>query len=309
MPPSTSLISREGPCCSTSAWVFRRWSVSGTICKPSTARTRPASRRTSSTRGGASPVEGLIAIVGLESHPEGGKRGAYDRISFFDPAGLASGAPVVSVDREKKEAVGRQARQRRSRVAARRRAHRGPRPRPLPAGAREGRPLRSPRRGRRRGLGERRHVPRHGAPRRRLPTVVVGPDGEREVRRDGQAPPGPRRRRVQRQPRQAPGARAAALLRPQPHGGGPATCLPAPQSETRSSTASSPRSPATGAAGLRGRLRRSPAPSPRRRPQGASGSCARSTPARTRPGSGSPTRRRAPSTSPGRTSTASGTTS
>ncbi len=58
-------------------------------------------------RGGASPVEGLITIVGLESHPEGGKRGAYDRISFFDPAGLASGAPVVSVDREKKEAVGR----------------------------------------------------------------------------------------------------------------------------------------------------------------------------------------------------------
>lgn len=49
----------------------------------------------------------MIAIVGLESHPEGGKRGAYDRISFFDPAGLASGAPVVSVDREKKEAVGR----------------------------------------------------------------------------------------------------------------------------------------------------------------------------------------------------------
>lgn len=49
---------------------------------------------------------------------------------------------------------------------------------------------------------------------------MVGPDGEREVRRDGQAPPGLRRRRVQRQPRQAPGARAAALLRPQPHGGG-----------------------------------------------------------------------------------------
>ena len=220
MPPSTSLISREGPCCSTSAWVFRRWSVSGTICKPSTARASPASRRTSSTRGGASPVEGLITIIGLESHPEGGKQGAYDRISFFDPAGLASGAPVVSVDREKKEAVGRQARQRRSRVAARRRAHRGPRPRPLPAGAREGRPLRSPRRGRRRGLGERRHVPRHGAPRRRLPTVMVGPDGEREVRRGGQAPPGLRRRRVQRQPRHAPGARAAALLRPQPHGGG-----------------------------------------------------------------------------------------
>ena len=40
------------------------------------------------------------------------------------------------------------------------------------------------------------------------------------MRRDGQTPPGLRRRRVQRQPRQAPGARAAAPLRPQPHGGG-----------------------------------------------------------------------------------------
>ena len=40
------------------------------------------------------------------------------------------------------------------------------------------------------------------------------------MRRGGQAPPGLRRRRVQRQPRHAPGARAAALLRPQPHGGG-----------------------------------------------------------------------------------------
>ena len=210
-------------------------------------------------RGGASPVERLITIVGLESHPEGGKRGAYDRISFFDPAGLASGAPVVSVDCEKKEAVGRFANGGREWRPAGEPTKVLGHDLSLP-GLGKVAPLRSPRRGRRRGLGERRHVPRHGAPRRRLPTVMVGPDGEREVRRDGQTPPGLRRRRVQRQPRQAPGARAAALLRPQPCDrnrmeAGPATCLPAPQSGTRSSTASSPRSPATGAAGLRGRLR------------------------------------------------------
>lgn len=308
MPPSTSLISREGPCCLTSAWVFRRWSVSGTICKPSTVRTRPASRRTSSTRGGASPVEGLITIVGLESHPEGGKRGAYDRISFFDPAGLASGAPVVSVDREKKEAVDRFANGGCEWRTAGEPTEVLGHDLSLP-GLGKVVPLRSPRRGRRRGLGERRHVPRHGAPRRRLPTVVVGPDGEREVRRDGQTPPGLRRRRVQRQPRQAPGTRAAALLRPQPHGGG-ARHLPPGTSKwnkvehrifaqiTRSWRGGPPGSleviagPVASTTTSRGlRVMREVDP--------------RSYEA----GSGSPTRRRAPSTSPRRTSTASGTTS
>lgn len=254
MPPSTSLISREGPCCSTSAWVFRRWSISGTICKPSTARTRPASRRTSSTRGGASPVEGLIAIVGLESHPEGGKQGAYDRISFFDPAGLASGAPVVSVDCEKKEAVGRFAN-----------------------GGREWRPA-----------GEPTEVLGHDLSLPGLGKVV--PYGARNVGADeGWVSVGMSRDTAHltvASPRswwdQMGSERCAgtARLLPACDGGGsngsrdrlrerelqlfcdrnrmeagPATCLPAPQSGTRSSTTSSPRSPATGAAGLQGRLR------------------------------------------------------
>lgn len=205
-------------------------------------------------RGGASPVEGLITIVGLESHPEGGKRGAYDRISFFDPAGLASGAPVVSVDREKKEAVGRFAN-----------------------GGREWRPA-----------GEPTEVLGHDLSLPGLGKVV--PYGARDVgANEGWVSVGMSRDTAHlavASPQSwwdqmgSERCAGAARLLPACDGGGsngsrdrlrerelqlfcdrnrmeagPATCLPAPQSGTRSSTASSPRSPAAGAAGPRGRLR------------------------------------------------------
>lgn len=99
--------------------------------------------------------------------------GSTARARVRDPG---PGAPVVSVDRERKGAVGRFAN-----------------------GAREGRPLWGPRRGGRRGLGGR--VPRHRPPRRRLPAVVVGPDGRRGV---------PRRRRAGRGLRRGAGPTAAA---------------------------------------------------------------------------------------------------
>ena len=208
--------------------------------------------------------------------------GSTARARVRDPG---PGAPVVSVDRERKGAVGRFAN-----------------------GAREGRPLRGPRRGGRRGLGGR--VPRHRPPRRRLPAVVVGPDGRRGVPRRRRAGRGLRRGRAQRQLRQAPGARAAALLRPEAHGGGGRHLPPGTPGWSRAGY----RPFAQITRNWRGRQAPGVAQGDRRPRRfdddlGGPWSCARSARARTRPGPGSPTRRRAPSTSPGRTSTASGTMS